>query len=95
MTGATIRLRVTPSGVEDYTPATAVVSVVLPGVSCTTDRTGPTSSVCSQMFFFAARDAGETWVADHPGVAILTVEEAFEFARLRFIEPARRALSQA
>jgi hypothetical protein len=42
------------------------------------------------MFFFASRDAGESWVRDHPGVAILNVEEAFELARLRFIEPARQ-----
>lgn len=88
----TIRLRVKPDAVDEYTPHTTVLSVVLPGISCSRDRTGPTSSVCSQMFFFESRDAGESWVRDHPGVAILSVEEAFELARLRFIEPARRAL---
>ncbi len=92
ITGTTIRLRVTPDGIEECTPSTTVLSIVLPGISCSRDRTGPTSSMCSQMFFFASRDAAETWMRDHPGVAILTVEEALELARRRFIEPARRAL---
>jgi mercuric reductase len=91
VTGETIRLRVAPERVEEYAPATMVLSVVLPGISCSTTRTGPASSMCSQMFFFASRGAAETWVRAHPGVAVLSVEEAFELARQRFVEPARRA----
>jgi alkylmercury lyase len=94
ITGTTIRLHVTSRGIDEYAPRTTVLSVVLPGISCSRDRTGPTSSVCSQMFFFASRDAGEAWVRDRSGVALLTVEEAFELARRRFIEPARRALGE-
>jgi alkylmercury lyase len=93
VTGVPIRLRVTPDRVEAYSPATTVLSIVLPGISCSTDRTGPASSVCSQMFFFANRSAAESWVRDRAGVAVLTVEEAFELARQRFIEPARRAIA--
>lgn len=95
VTGAMIRLHVTPVGIDAYAPHTTVLSVVLPGISCSRDRTGPTSSVCSQMFFFACRDAAQTWVRDHGGVAVLTVEQAFELARRHFIEPARRALLAA
>jgi hypothetical protein len=46
------------------------------------------------MYFFASRDAAETWARDHSGVAVLTVEQAFELARRHFIEPARRALCE-
>jgi alkylmercury lyase len=93
VTGAPIRLRVTPDRVEAYSPVTIVLSVVLPGISCSADRTGPASSVCSQMFFFANRSSAETWVRERAGVAVLSVEGAFELARQRFVEPARRAIA--
>lgn len=93
ITGATIRLHVAPDAIDAYAPSTTALSVVLPGISCSRDRTGPESSLCSQMFFFASRDAGQTWLREHRGVALLTVEEAFELARRHFIEPARRAVA--
>jgi alkylmercury lyase len=93
VTHAPIRLDVTPEGVTGYAPPSTVSSVVLPGLSCTRDRTGPRSPVCNQMHFFATRAAAETWAKDHPGVAILTIEESFELARLQWIDRKRRAFS--
>jgi alkylmercury lyase len=93
VTGEPIRLRVTPDRVESYLPTTTVLSIVLPGISCSTDRAGPLSCVCSQMLFFAHRTAAQTWMRDRPGLAVLSVEDAFELARQHFIEPARRAVA--
>jgi hypothetical protein len=46
------------------------------------------------MHFFATRAAAEAWVKDHPGVAILSLEEAFELARVHWIDRTRRAFSR-
>ena len=51
---------------------------------------GPESQRCSQMLFFASRNTAETWIKDHPGVAILPVEVVYQMAREFQIEPARR-----
>ena len=57
---------------------------MIPGTtpSCEVDAvTGPTSSLCSQMHFFATPEAAETWVSNYPGTAVLTLEEANQVAR--------------
>jgi alkylmercury lyase len=95
VTGKTIRLTVTPEGVTEVHPAETVVSEVLPGFtpSCTPSRkTGPGSASCSQTHFFSSRRAAETWLQDHPKIAILTLEEACQLARVIWIEPFIRAL---
>lgn len=80
VTGETIHLTITPTGVASYSPDSAVVSLVDPSrVSCATR--GPQSATCSQMHFFHSREAAETWRADHPGVVIATVEEAYRVAQ--------------
>ena len=79
VTGETIRLIVGPEGVRSYEPPTARASVVVPGEtpSCDVDaKTGPASATCTQMQFFANPEAAAAWAEDHPGVAILTIEEA-------------------
>lgn len=42
-TGEEIRLRITPRGVETFEPPGAVLSVVLPGIGCSLEETGPES----------------------------------------------------
>ena len=39
------------------------------------------------MHFFSSRVAGETWIKDHPGVEILTIDETWELVRKVYIEP--------
>lgn len=94
VTGNAIRLTVTPSGIRRADPTTTVLSVTVPGLSCRRDddpperpRTGPASDGCSQMHFFATREAGEQWLADHPGVLLLTPDEAFRLADARWLKP--------
>lgn len=79
-TGKTISLTITPSGVRALSPPETVLSIAVPGVSCARGekrKTGPTSETCTQMHFFASRGAAEAWTQDYPGVAILTVAEAW------------------
>lgn len=80
VTGTEIRLTVEPDGtVSAVTPDTAVVGIVgdeiIPAVS------GPDAEDCTQMPFFASREAGERWLADHPGVAIVDLDDARGIAR--------------
>jgi alkylmercury lyase len=91
ITGEMIRLTVTPEGVATYSPDTTVLSITVPGISCSTNgscgpETGPESEACSQMHFFASRESAETWLKEHPGVAILTVDEAWQLAKANWLD---------
>lgn len=93
VTGKSIRLTVTPEGISQVTPSEAVISVVLPGITprCSPDRkAGPESPSCTQMHFFSSGEAAESWLHNHPHVAILSLEDAFELARVIWIEPYAR-----
>jgi alkylmercury lyase len=80
--GAEIRLTVEPDGtVTDVVPATAVVGIVGQKVTSCCTVAGPDSAICTQMPFFASREAAERWVSDHPGVAIVGLDQAREIAR--------------
>jgi len=57
-----------------------VVGIVGQQVTSCCTTTGPQSEVCTQMPFFASRDAGERWQADHPGVAIVDLDDARSIA---------------
>lgn len=80
VSGEAIRLTITPNGVRDYSPTSAVLSIAVPGISCSREQTGPCSDACSQMHFFRSRETAEIWLKDRPGIAIFTVEEAWQLA---------------
>ena len=79
-----------------YQPSSTVLSITIPGVSCSIScqsdcaddapQTGPQSDACSQMFFFHNAHAAEQWVVDHLGVAILTVDEAWQLAKANWLD---------
>jgi alkylmercury lyase len=82
VTGTEIRLTVEPDGtVSAVTPATVVVGIVGEEVTSCCSVAGPDSQICTQMPFFASREAGERWLAGHPGVAVVDLEDACEIAR--------------
>lgn len=82
VTGAGIRLTVEPDGtVSAATPATAVVGIVGEEVTSCCAAAGPGSAICTQMPLFASREAGERWLADHPGVAVVDLDTARGIAR--------------
>lgn len=99
ITGEAISLTVSPNGVSNVTPETAVSSIVVPDMtanceSCVPNQTGPESAVCSQMFYFASRESANQWLLDHSDVAVLTVQEAFELAKYVWLEPRSQATDE-
>ncbi|GDY33535.1 hypothetical protein GTS_51680 [Gandjariella thermophila] len=58
---------------HDIQPATAVVSLVTPG-----DMTSVRSAFCNHVDFFASPDAAPDWLAEHPGMSVLPVADAYQ-----------------
>ena len=83
-TGRTIRVTVTPEGVESADPAGTVMSYVAgdPEVR----RTNPAkvmAAFCHHIFFLESPEAGAEWAAEHGhGAFIVSLDEAFELGRL-------------
>ena len=96
--GEAIQLTVSPSGIENFEPATTVLSVVVPGVSRACDpgqAGGSGGAVCSSMHFFATRKEAEEYLGADTDVSILTVKEASELAQRAWVRPYRSALDSA
>lgn len=79
VTGEKVQLTVTPEGVEDLEPASAVVSITIPEASeaCCDVR----GAFCNQVHFFSSSEAASTWLAEHPGAIILPVKDAYKLGR--------------
>jgi alkylmercury lyase len=77
VTGELIELTVTPEGVTGTSHPEAVVSFLLPDGPF---DSGVIESFCHFVHFFASRQAGEQWVAGHPGTFLLTLGEAADLA---------------
>jgi alkylmercury lyase len=91
VSGEPIHLTITPHKVKEYCPSSTVLSISVPGISCRTETstgpaTGPQSETCSQMYFFTSRETAETWLKDSPGIAIFTVEEAWQLAKAHWLD---------
>lgn len=81
VTGTPIQLTVHADGTaSDVTPDTVVVGIVGEEIAAGCPVSGLESAICTQMPFFASRRAGELWLADHPGVAIVDLDEARDIA---------------
>ena len=77
VTGEEIRLTVGPDEIIDVSHPGAVVSFLLPDGPFSADVV---QSFCHLIYFFASREAGERWTAEHPGTFLLTLGEAFDLA---------------
>jgi alkylmercury lyase len=78
-TGDRISLVVSPAGVLETSHAGAVVSFLVPDRKFEEDVI---QSFCHFVHFFASEDAGNTWVSEHAGTFLLSLQEAFELGRL-------------
>ncbi len=78
ITGDTVQLTVSPSGVSDVMPANAVLSFLAPDAPFDDDVR---QSFCHYVLHFASPDAAALWVGQHPGTFWLPVDDAFEVAR--------------
>jgi alkylmercury lyase len=79
VTKETISLVVRLDGVRETSHPQAVVSFLLPSTAFDADVI---QSFCHFVHFFASRDAGESWTAEHQGTFLLSLEDAFELGRL-------------
>jgi alkylmercury lyase len=80
ISGDPIRLTITPEGPTSYSPESTMLSIAIPGVSCSIERQGPGSEVCDQMHFFSSPESAQVWLDQHPGAVMLTVEQAYQAA---------------
>lgn len=78
--GEAVRLTVAPGGVEHVTPPEVVMCMLEPQEAMFADIV---SSFCCHVHFFTSPASGAAWVATHPGIALMTLGEAFELGRLR------------
>ncbi len=80
VTGGMVRLTVTPEGIKDLEPPSAIVSLVLPerAAVCRDVR----GTFCHQVHFFSTPEAASLWLAQHPGAFLLSVEDAYQLGRL-------------
>jgi alkylmercury lyase len=80
VSGTKVSLSVTPAGVHDLTPPSAVISLVIPrqGSSCNGDR----GSFCDQSLFFRSRRDALIWQASSPSARLLSVADAYHVGRL-------------
>lgn len=72
-------LTVSPAGVESLTPATAVVSMLVPEGAFDENVV---VSFCHYIHFFRSTRAAGPWIERHPGTFALTVAEAFELGQI-------------
>jgi len=92
VSGQIIQLSINPGGVAKHSHSGMVLSITIPGLSCETgccchaNKTGPRSDACSQMHFFSSRGAAQEWLRNRPGIAILTVDEAWRLAKAIWID---------
>lgn len=88
VTGQEIRLTVAADGTtSNVTPPGVVVGIVGEEVLSCSSVSGPDSDECTQMPFFASREAGESWAGDHPGTAIVDLTDARTIARTYVLGP--------
>jgi alkylmercury lyase len=71
-TGQPITFLATPEGITNLTPATSVVSLMVPSSRCECVR----GNFCGRSHFFQTKEAALPWIALHPDVVLLSVEGA-------------------
>ena len=79
----TVRLRVSRDGVEEVSPPSAVVSMIIvdPDEADLGSVEAIWGTFCHHIFFFASRDEAERWAAGRDDIEILPVEEGYELGK--------------
>jgi Alkylmercury lyase len=68
-------MTVTPDGVEEGSPASAAVSLLLPDKPFDQDVS---QSFCHYVLTFASRESAEQWASERDGIVLLSVADAFQ-----------------
>jgi hypothetical protein len=81
ISGATIQLMGTPEGARNVTPSTAVISWVRrPGATITLETVR--AGFCNFTHFFASSDTASRYVAPHPELEVVPIDEVFQIGTL-------------
>jgi hypothetical protein len=75
LTGEPITMTVTPEGVEDLSPASAVVSFVTPDKPFDHQVI---QTFCDYVLSFTSRESAERWASGREGIVLLPVADAFD-----------------
>lgn len=97
-TAETVRLTISPSGIEAMEPAQTVLTVTIPGVSAACEPgqgKGSEGASCRSMNYFISREAAESYLGPDADVAILDVDTAWQLAYKVWVEPYLKALEPA
>ncbi len=83
LTKEKVRLTVSADGVEESSPAGAVVSIVVidPDNVDMSSAQAIWGTFCHHIFFFASREEGEQWTAGRDDIEILSLDEGFELGK--------------
>ena len=79
ITARPITLAMTPESVIEHSPASSVISLVIPDGSIADCRR---SAFCNYGHFFATPDAGTAWLNGHPNGTILSITDAHRLGQL-------------
>ena len=79
ISGEIVRLVATPDGARDVEPDTAVVSWVTQG---TQDLASIRSAFCNNINFFTSVATASRYVAAHPGLVIVPIDDVFQSGKL-------------
>ena len=79
VTAQPITLAMTPEGVTELSPASSVISLVIPDGSIADCRR---NAFCNYGHFFATAEAGRTWLSGHPNGIILSIADAHRLGQL-------------
>jgi alkylmercury lyase len=79
VTARQITLAMTPERIIDLSPASSVISLVVPDGSIADCRR---SAFCNYGHFFATVEAGTTWLNGHPNGIILSITDAHRLGQL-------------
>ena len=77
VTGAPVRLMVTPRGVESAEPAGLSVSFLSSEAEAM--NADVITSFCHYVHFFSSREAAKPWLQEHPETFLLSLADAYEF----------------
>jgi alkylmercury lyase len=83
VSGEKIRLRVSPQRVEEVSPSSAVLSMIIvePDRADMSSVESIWSTFCHHIYFFGTREEAEQWAAGRNDIEILPVSEGFELTR--------------
>ncbi len=90
ISGELILLTITPSGVTERVPDTALISIDLSG----SQITGPQSIGCQRMHFFYSQKTAGQWQKKQESTTLMTLDEAFQLVREKVYEPMKTALDE-